>query len=206
MGKIEASQIEVNPIALDMSSSEPKSARFKRTPKLLQRDALMAYAAQALAARAQSISELRTRLNKRAENPEDVEAVLAYLKEGGYVSDQRFAASFSEWRKDNQGFGKSRVLRDLLARRVAPDLAKKAVEAAFEEADEPAMIGAFLKRKYRGKDLGTLLQEDKHLASAYRRLRTAGFSSGNSIRVLKRFAARAEELEGAGEVEDGAES
>jgi regulatory protein len=57
------------------------------------------------------------------------------------------------------------------------------------------LIEAFLKRKYRGKDLGPLLKEEKNLASAFRRLRYAGFSSSESIRVLKRYASRAEELE-----------
>ena len=57
------------------------------------------------------------------------------------------------------------------------------------------MIEQFLERKYRGKDLGALLQEEKNLASAFRKLRLAGFSAGNSIRVLKRYAAEADRLE-----------
>jgi hypothetical protein len=39
------------------------------------------------------------------------------------------------------------------------------------------------------------LRDEKHLASAYRKLRYAGFGSGNAIRVLKRYAERADELE-----------
>ena len=57
------------------------------------------------------------------------------------------------------------------------------------------MIEKFLERKFRGKNLGVLLAEQKYLASAFRRLRGAGFSTGNSIRVLKRYAADAERLE-----------
>jgi regulatory protein len=86
------------------------------------------------------------------------------------------------------------VMRDLMNRRVAPALAREAVDAAYEGADEPAMIQAFLERKFRGKDLGALLQDQKNLASAFRKLRGAGFSTGNSIRVLKRYAAEAERL------------
>jgi regulatory protein len=70
------------------------------------------------------------------------------------------------------------------------------VEAAFKETDEVALIENYLERKYRGKDLGALLKEEKHLASAFRRLRGAGFSPGNAIRVLKRHASEAERLEG----------
>ena len=65
-----------------------------------------------------------------------------------------------------------------MARRVAPTLARKAADAAYSEVDEVALIEKFLGRKYRGKNLGELLADQKHLASAYRKLRLAGFSSG----------------------------
>ena len=163
--------------------------------KLLDKNGLMTFAARSLSARALTISELRDKLNHRAAEPSDVDEVLARLKESGYLNDQRFSESYASWRRDDGGFGKARVTRDLMARRVPPAVAKQAAEAAFEGADEVAMIEAFLKRKYRGKDLGALLKEEKHLASAYRKLRTAGFSTGNSIKVLKLYAAQAELLE-----------
>ena len=170
-----------------------------RTPKPLDLEGLMNYAARALSARAYTVSELKARLKKRAVRQEDVEAVLGRLKDAGMVNDRRFAGSFADWRRESQGIGKARVMRDLMARRVAPAVAKEAVEASFEGIDETAMIEAFLKRKYRGKDLGALLQVDKELASAFRKLRGAGFSTGNSIRALKRYAAEAERLEELGD-------
>jgi regulatory protein len=136
---------------------------------------------------------------RRAARREDVDDVLARLKESGYLNDKRFAESFASWKRDSVGQGKIRVMRDLMNRRVAPGLAKQAADSAYQEVDEIAMIESFLERKYRGKNLGTLLAEEKHLLSAHRRLRTAGFSAGNSIRVLKRYAAEAERLE---EIED----
>jgi len=170
-----------------------------RTPKPLDLEGLMNYAARALSARAYTVSELKARLKKRAVRQEDVETVLGRLKDAGMVNDRRFAGSFADWRRESQGIGKARVMRDLMARRVAPAVAKEAVEASFEGIDETAMIEAFLKRKYRGKDLGALLQVDKELASAFRKLRGAGFSTGNSIRALKRYAAEAERLEELGD-------
>lgn len=155
----------------------------------------MNYAARALSVRAYSISELKTRLKKRAARAEDVDEVLDRLKRAGVVNDSRLANSYAEWRRDNQGTGKHRVMRDLMNRKVAPAVARQAVDAAYEGTDETAMIQAFLERKYRGKDLGVLMQDQKHLASAFRRLRGAGFSTGNSIRVLKKYAAEAEQLE-----------
>jgi len=155
----------------------------------------MAYAARTLASRAQSSSELRQKLQRRAARREDVDEVLGRLKDAGYLNDKRFAESFATWRRENQGLGKTRVVRDLMARRVAPALAKQAADRVYREVDEVAMIEQFLERKYRGKDLGSMLAEDKYLASVYRRLRAAGFTTGNSIRVLKRYAAQAELLE-----------
>lgn len=170
-------------------------------PKPLDENGLMTYAAQALSARALSIGELREKLKRRAAEPLDVDVVLARLKENGFLNDQRFADSYAGWRRDDGGFGKTRVLRDLMARKVAPAVAKQAAEAAYNEVDEVAMIEKFLERKYRGKDLGALLQEQKNLASVYRKLRMSGFSTGNAVRVLKRYAAEAELLEDSSEDE-----
>jgi regulatory protein len=176
--------------------------RPAKPKKPLDREALMAYSARILSSRAQTIAELREKLKRRAGEPSDVDHVLGRLKEMGYLNDERFAAGFASWRKDSEGLGKTRVLRDLMARRVAPPVAKKAAEQAFQGSDEIAMIEKFLERKYRGKNLGELLREEKHLASAYRKLRLAGFSSGNSIKVLKRHAAESEKLD---ELADGIE-
>ena len=77
--------------------------------KLLELEQLKTYAAQALAARAQSSSELRTRLRKKAARLEDVDEILAYLNEAGYIDDRRFAGAFADWRRDSQGMGKARA-------------------------------------------------------------------------------------------------
>src|SRR5437879_1695001 len=115
--------------------------------KPLDLDGLMAYAARALSSRAQTIFELREKLKRRAARPEDVNEILARLKERGYLNDQRFADTFANLRRENQGFGKARVMRDLLTRRVAPAVARQAAEAAYEQADETTLIENFLARK-----------------------------------------------------------
>ena len=156
----------------------------------------MAYALRTLGARAHSSGELRQKLVRRAERPSDVDAVLSRLKESGYVDDRRYAESYASARLENEGHGRMRVLRDLRQRRIAPALAEKTVERTFKETDEVELIEAYLSRKFRGKDLASWLSEDKNLMAAYRRLRYAGFSGGNSIRVLKRYTQQADQLEG----------
>lgn len=164
-------------------------------PRRLDAAALYQYALRALGGRAHSINELRQKLDRRAERAADVAGVLARLKEYGYLDDKRYAEAVASWRKDSQGLGRARALRDLRSRRVAPAVAEKAVAEVYSEADEVAMIEAFLRRKFRSVPLDTFLAQPKNLASAYRRLRVAGFSSANSLRVLKRFASEPEMLD-----------
>jgi regulatory protein len=166
-----------------------------RGPKKLDRDALWDYALRTLGSRALSTGEMRTRLLRRAESERDIADILARLKELGYLNDKRFAECFALARKENQGLGRMRVVRDLRARRVAPELAGKAADQAYEGSNETELIEAFLKRKFRGVDLADTLKIESKLASAFRKLRYAGFSAANSIRVLKSYSQRAAELE-----------
>jgi regulatory protein len=166
-----------------------------RSPKLLDDAALWTYALKALSARALSVSELRQKLARRAEPTVDISRILSKLREYGYLDDQRFAAGYASARLNNQGLGKMRVLRDLRQRRVAPGVAERAVAETFAGVDELTLIEQYLGRKYKNVELSQYLSEPKNLAAAYRRLRYAGFSSGNCILVLKRFAEAAGELE-----------
>ena len=169
--------------------------RKSRTPQRVDAEKLMQYAVKSLAARAQSVAELRAKLGLRATEAADVETVLARLKEYGYLNEQRFAENFVLARRDTDGLGRSRVLLDLRKRRVAPQVAESTVHAAYQDTDETALIEQYLRRKYRSADRETLFQSDRELASAYGRLRRAGFTSGASVRVLKRFAKNPELLD-----------
>src|SRR5271165_195261 len=167
----------------------------ERKPKPLGADELFDYAASALGRRAHSLGELRDKLRRRCAAAADVDSVIRRLKEYGYLDDKSFAENYAARRLENEGHGKMRVLRELSQRRIAPQVAEQAVEKAFAETDEVELIENFLARKFRGKHLPTFLAEPKNLAGAFRRLRYAGFSSGKSLLVLKRYSQQAEELE-----------
>jgi regulatory protein len=167
-----------------------------RKPKLLERDALFDYAVKTLGSRALTIGEIKEKLRAKAADTSDVDGILSSLKQYGYLNDRRLADTYAASRRDNQALGSMRVLRDLRTRRVPSKVAEEAVKEAFAGQDEIALIENYIERKFRGKDMREYLSEEKHLASAYRKLRTAGYSSSNSIKVLKRYASRAEELDG----------
>ena len=104
---------------------------------------------------------MREKLRRRAQSDEDVDAVLAKLKESGYLNDRSFAENYAAARLQNQGLGKMRVLRDLRQRRVAPKLAEQVTEQTYQKTNEPDLIEEFLLRKYRGKKLHDFLSEER---------------------------------------------
>lgn len=167
----------------------------QRKSTKLAGDALWHYALRALGARAQSTAELREKLRRKAESAEEADKVLRRLHEQGLLDDRSFAAAFAETRLSSQGVGRGRALRDLRARRVAPQVAERAVRDAYRGVDEMELIRKFLERKFRNVRLEEHLQDPRHLASAYRRLRLAGFGVANSIQVLKEYTEAAEQLE-----------
>ena len=170
--------------------------------KKLDREKLWGYALKSMGHRAQTLSEIRAKLRLRAADPADIDETLAKLKEYGMIDDRRFAETFAQSKLENHGFGKGRALRDLQQRRVAPGLAEQTVQKLYAERDELQLIDAYIRRKYRTASRETLFQEQKDMASAFRRLRLAGFSAGNVITTLKRFAASPELLDGFEEMED----
>ncbi len=146
-----------------------------------------------LGQRAHSTAELKRKLGLRAESPEILAATMAKLREYELSDDRKFSEGFAASRLQNQGLGRLRVLRDLRSKRVPDGVATEAVDKAYATTDEAALIESFLQRKYRGKNLPEFLKEQKNMASAYRRLRTAGFAHGATLAALKRHAAVVED-------------
>jgi regulatory protein len=175
---------------------------ISKHPRQLSEAELFDYALKTLGARAQSSGELREKLRRRAAKLGDIDTVLSKLRDLGYVNDKKYAEHFAARRVESDGFGRARVLSDLRTKRVAPTVAERAVNQAFAGIDEIELIEQFLTRKFRRHPLAEVLADEKGIASTYRKLRAAGFSSGNSIRVLKRHARAIEDLDRLADSED----
>lgn len=134
------------------------------------------------------MGELREKLLRRAVRAEEAEAVIRRLREQGWLDDRKLAESYATSRLENEGVGKLRVLHDLRKRRVAPKLAERAVERAYQDTDETRLIEEYLRRKYRKTPLEAVLAEARGVAAVYRRLRAAGFRAASVLSVLRRLA------------------
>lgn len=171
------------------SGAGRKSAR-------LSAEKLWDYAVKNLSGRAQSTGELRRKLLLKAERTADVEETIGRLRDCGYLNDGRFAESYASARLENQGLGRSRVLRDLRQRKVSPAVAERTINRIYSAVDEMALIADFIRRKVRTKAaLPVALEDPKEMASVYRKLIRAGFRSSNVILALKRIAKNQELLD-----------
>jgi regulatory protein len=149
-------------------------------------DSLYEYAIGALARKMRSVAELKRLLRQRL--PESntsqtmIEAVIARLKEQKYLNDTAYAAAYSSYRKENEKFGRMRVISDLKARGVHSDIISKAVSAAYASADEERLAREFLRKKRVKKPAS-----GRDAARIFRTLLRAGYASRTIIRILQKW-------------------
>jgi regulatory protein len=147
---------------------------------------LYEYAVGALARRGRSVAELKRLLRQRTEDTEIgrtlIELVVVRLKNQGYLNDAKYAASFSSYRRDNEKFGRMRVVSDLKTRGVHPEVIEQAVDDAYDEINEEKQARDYLRRKRLQKP-----KEQKHAARIFRALMRAGFSGRIIFKILKNW-------------------
>ena len=101
----------------------------------------------------------------------------------GLIDDARYAKQFARQRTEIRHQGKFRVARELRARGVPDRHIESAVEEAAVNSDEAAMVRQRIDRKlrhFRGEI------DERKIASLYRTLLRAGFSSDTIRAELKR--------------------
>jgi regulatory protein len=107
-------------------------------------------AVKLLAAKPRSVAELRERLlrGKNANN-EVVEAVIARLREYGYLNDERFAFSYASYKVKQRPLGRRRLERDLQFKKVDSAVADQALEMVFTETPEEQLIDQAIAKRLR---------------------------------------------------------
>ncbi len=163
---------------------QKRKQSFAKTGQPPPSDALYEFAVRALARRSRSSGEVRLLLQRKGGTKAQIEEIIHRLKENGYLDDARFARSFAAWRIDGNLHGKARVRRDLRARRVKPEIIEEAVGKAYEDVNEAELLGQYLRRNVV---VSKSLAKPSAVASLYRRLLHAGFSSATIIQELKKL-------------------
>lgn len=145
--------------------------------------------------------EMRKWLEQRAGDSQHVGAVLARLKERGYLDDARYAKQYARGRVASRRLGRFRVARDLRARGVPDRHIEAALDEVFAETDQSALLRQRIERKLRslrgksgdapatphsdgrGATPGKL--DQRRLASLYSSLLRAGFPADLIRRELQ---------------------
>ncbi len=160
---------------------------FPRPKKTDSEDELYEYAVGALARRMRSVAELKRLLRPRVEAETEygqtlVELVIRRLKDQGYLNDARYAAAYSSYRKDNEKFGRRRVITDLKIKGVHAEVIEKAVESVYGGVSDERLAREYLKRKRLVKP-----KDQKQSARIFRQLMRAGFTAKTIFVILKKW-------------------
>jgi regulatory protein len=163
---------------------------FQRKPGkpkvFLNEGGLYDYAVKALGRVMRTEAELRRLMRARVEPGEPGEAVItavvARLKEYGYLNDAAFAETYARLRQENEKLGQRSVRQKLAQKGVAAEVVNEAVEARYSNTDEEALARKHLEQKRIRKP-----ENEKETARVMRRLVAAGFSTSVIYKILRQW-------------------
>ena len=167
---------------------------FPRPRKTESEDELYQYAVGALGRRMRSTAELKRLLRRKVEAETEygetlVELVIRRLKDRGYLNDAKYAAAYSSFRRDNERFGRMRVITDLKTKGVHGEVIEKAVADTYDEVNDEKQAREYLRRKRLLKP-----KDQKQAARVFRQLLRAGFGFKTIFGILKKWDVDAETL------------
>ncbi len=158
---------------------------FRRAAKKTYDEAsLYEYAIGALGRRMRTVAEIKRLMRNRVAAQPDgealIEAVVARLKSQRYLNDASYAESYSRFRRDNEKFGRLRVVQDLKIKGVHGEIIEKVTRASYDDVNEEQQAREFLRRKRIAKPT-----DQKQAARVFRTLVRGGFASRVIFRILK---------------------
>ena len=148
---------------------------------------LYAAALRALVRRAHSTFEMRSYLERRADERAAVQRVLARLKQEKLIDDARYAIDFARARASGRRQGGRRIALELRKRGVPDRHIDAAIAQVFADLDEAAIVRKVIERRTRAAcgPFGARPLDAKKIASLYRTLLRAGFDPGVIRRELR---------------------
>jgi len=167
---------------------------FPRPRKTESEEELYQYAVGALGRRMRSTAELKRLLRRRVEAETEygqtlIELVIRRLKDRGYLNDAKYATAYSSFRRDNERFGRVRVITDLKTKGVHGEVIEKAIADTYDEVNDEKQAREYLRRKRLVKP-----KDQKQAARVFRQLLRAGFGFKTIFVILKKWDVDAETL------------
>jgi regulatory protein len=144
------------------------------------------YAVKALGRHMRTEAELRRLMHQRVEPGEPGEAVIAAvvarLKEYGYLDDKSYAETFARLRQENEKLGQRAVRQKLAQKGVASATIDETIDTRYADSNEETLARQYLERKRIRKP-----EDEKATARVMRRLVAAGFSTGVIYKILRQW-------------------
>jgi regulatory protein len=128
---------------------------------------------------------VRTRLARRGYEADEIDDAVARLKASRAIDDARAAGAIARTATSVKRRGRMRVMREIQQAGIASATARDAVDAAFDDLDEEALLEAALSRRLRGREPADI--DEPTRARLYRFLRTQGFEHDRVMKRLDRF-------------------
>ena len=148
---------------------------MRSSPRKLSTETdLYTAAINSLARRAYSVYEMRSYLERRAQDKDVVKGVVERLKQLDYLDDARYARQFVRLHTELRKQGPFRIARDLRARGVPDRHIETALAECSTESSESALVRERLERRIK---LLRAPLDERRIASLYRSLLRAGFSA-----------------------------
>jgi regulatory protein len=134
------------------------------------------YAVSLLSRRDHSEKELMTKLTQKGYT-QGAEEAIAKLRDGGYVSDERFARLYVRELQTFKKYGKRRIEQELFRKGIDREIIREVLEETdFDESELVSLI----ERKY-----GIYLGDEKGIAKTINGLLRMGYSYGEIRDALK---------------------
>jgi len=140
-----------------------------------------------LARRELSEAQVRQRLARRQHDCSDIDAAVSRLTVEGSLDDARAAAAIARHETTVSRRGRQRVIRQIEAAGIAPELARRAADDVFADLDPEAQLAAALDRRLRGRSAVADEREHRRL---YRYLVAQGFEPDRVHAILTARRAR----------------
>ena len=137
-----------------------------------------------LARRELSATQVRQRLARKGFAPDHVEDAVERLRGAGALDDERTARLLARRSAHVRMHGRQRALRELQQHGIAPDLARRAVDAEYRELDEQDMLEQALARRLHGP-----LDSRAAQRRLYQQLVRQGFDAAAVLAALRRRGA-----------------